>query len=210
MRAEAAERRLAALRREVESVTSDDDRKRTPDSEDDEAKSEPEDVPDPRIDPQDRKRQMELEMSETEKTDLRGGWEEIFPSMRVRTAQGPRKRGASRDVGDNDGPLTKRAKSYRSAFGDGLIKDERKRALGLSQPNASRHEQTLGSSRLLAKKERQPSIDQEAECWSCRICTFANVSDHGRCGRFIILFAGRQAKLQRCAGPDRMERFRTT
>jgi len=210
MRAEAAERRLAALRPKVESVTTDDDRKRTPESEDDEAKSEPEDVPDPHLDPQDRKRQMELEMSETEKTDLRGGWEEIFPSMRARTAQGPRKRGASQDVRDIDGPSTKRATSNRSAFGDGLIKEERKRALGLSQSNASRHEQTLGSGALSAEKERQPSIHQEEEGWSCRICTFANVSDHGRCGRYFVLIIERQAKLQRCAGPDRTERSRTT
>jgi len=183
LRAEAAERRLAGLKPQAESVAPiDDGRKPVLDSDDDDLQSDDEDVPDPHIDPHDRKRQMEQEMSEAEKTCLRGGWEDIFPSVRVGAAGSSKKRELPEEARNIAGPAAKKASGGgRSMFGHGLVEEERKKALGLGRSSGQREERMLGTAVRLPEPQ-EGSNGQSPTCWSCKLCTYANAMGQGRCG----------------------------
>lgn len=181
LRAAAAEKRLRALSGPGPSTTtpgSPPDLKDELDEDDDELKElddegVEEDVEDPHIGIEERKREMEDEMDEEERDDLRGGWEDFVEIPK--TSGGARKRptddsssdrnikvskSSSRPVADDKtwGSLSpaKRPPKADAAkpgpkFSVNLIREERLRALGLAPTTSTTSQRALGgaSTRIL-------------------------------------------------------------
>ncbi|WVQ70897.1 hypothetical protein IAR50_000422 [Cryptococcus sp. DSM 104548] len=198
LRAEAAEARLRALagpskeiRVKVEDLQSMDD------SDDEAGDEEIEVVEDPHLSIEERKREMEDEMDEQEMNDLRGGWEDfIIGEKKPEIPEPDRKRQRSVSPG-----LSKQRKIATPSkhqplprFSADLVREERLRVLGLaSSSSQAGRERTLGSTP--ASKTPASSLEKNGpvprkdvrlredgtEGWSCSLCTFINLMDHGRC-----------------------------
>lgn len=163
---------MAGPSKPKEELVSDDEEKDELESE------EEEDIPDPHQDPSSRKREMDKDMDESEKKGLRGGWEEFFPSLGKIS---PTKRAVSPDSDDDPGPQPKRpAPKQTPRFGKAMVEAERKKDLGLVS-DGRREKQTLGGESLDGEGDLVISADGRSG-WSCQLCTFANLMDHGRCG----------------------------
>ena len=133
------------------------------------------DVQDPHLDSTARKREIEDQMSEDERKALRGGWEEFFPGLGVKRSASP-----------ISGSTTKRqATKNKPAFGADMVKEETKKALGLTYTSHRQSAQTTGpwASSASHTTGNNAAIAADGSLgWACKICTFANLSDHGRCG----------------------------
>jgi hypothetical protein len=180
MRAAAAERRLANLAGPSNLVKMD------PDSDDEvdisESGEEQPDVKDPHIATDQRKRDMEAEMDEQERQGLRGGWEDYVktePDL-IR----PPKRQLDEEESRSE-PPTKKPPNTRPTFGKDTIKQETLRGTGLAQTTLSK------TSRLLGGRSTRDELDvteglktaaTDDSRWECKLCTFVNIADHGRCG----------------------------
>lgn len=153
-------------------------------SEDDGSEVDPddEDVPDPHQDAWSRKREMDQEMDEEEKQGLRGGWEEFFPSLKNRS--NPVKRELSPHTDEGMIPPRKRpASSSRPRFGASMVDTEIKKDLGLVADTDGRV-QKLGGHGIESDGDLVLSADGRPG-WSCEVCTYANIADHGRCGGWM-------------------------
>ncbi|WVQ97375.1 hypothetical protein IAU59_004487 [Kwoniella sp. CBS 9459] len=234
MRAAAAEARLRALSSSIPTLgaSSSPDRKPTRaisdyDDEGDESEDdvkpifdEEEEVEDPHIGFEERKKEMEEEMDDEEREGLRGGWEDyVLPGPASRSGTGmpaggsdarapvtvekevsSRKRESS-PSGNADSSKIRKSNggAVSVGFGADIIRQERLRALGLAGTTGSRS-RTLGSGSFQpilkpVKKEEmiQTRLDSgrstisaskaesKAAEWTCKVCTFINVADHGRC-----------------------------
>lgn len=186
LRAAAAERRLAGIAGPSTGVKAEDE-DLVPMK--DEAGSDDEmvDVPDPHMGAEERKREMEGEMNQAERRNLRGGFEEF-----VETEPGPSGKGVKRELdtgwSPRDPPPAKKAISGKLGFGADLVKQERLRSLGMAQTTLSTSSNTLGKqpsfrpkneSETETETEVKPEVSKE---WACQVCTFVNVADQGRCG----------------------------
>ncbi|ORY23213.1 WLM domain-domain-containing protein [Naematelia encephala] len=179
MRAEAAERRLAALQPKLEPPEEDIAENGTLEIWD---LTSEEDVPDPHTDPQARKREMEESMTKEELHDLKGGWEDYVITS-------PKKRAASPSaIGSSSSKKTKQA----TLFGAQIIKEEQLRGLGLassSSGKSSRTSRQAGATMTVddspARRSDESSMRPESPStrpgWTCKLCTFINVSNNGRC-----------------------------
>jgi hypothetical protein len=125
-----------------------------------------EDVEDPHIGVEERKREMEDEMDEEERDDLRGGWEEFVE--KPKTSGGSRKRPTDASSPDRKPKISKPSPSpvpdgktwgsLSSAKGPpktdaarpgpkfdvGLLREERMRALGLATTTSTTSQRVLG------------------------------------------------------------------
>ncbi|WVQ62109.1 uncharacterized protein L199_000247 [Kwoniella botswanensis] len=208
MRAAAAEARLRAL---AGPSTSNVAKPLTTMS-DDEGEEEKEDVKlvfdeedeveDPHIGIEERKKEMEDEMDESEREGLRGGWEEyINPPQTMSTGESSRRVKRERSptsTVDTEATSSKQPKST-PGFGAAAVRQNRLKALGLAPtPISSKGKvkgRTLGSTTndtisLGSKNNRKPDVSISDQLssnndrpggWECKICTFINMADHGRC-----------------------------
>ena len=198
VRAAAAEKRLAALTaQEMEPESEEEQLKDDFGSEGDD------DVPDPYLDPDERREAMEEEMDEDERERLRGGWEAFIAgnkkpptpsSEEANELTGPSKR--HRVSSEEDAGCSKPNKT--TGFMVDLVREEPKRGLGLSSTTTRKDGAGVG---LGAKAEREAEKRDDSAAndddernlqphedgwpgWRCGLCTFINILDHGRCGRY--------------------------
>jgi hypothetical protein len=157
-----------------------------PDSEDDgnpDDQDDQPDVKDPHIGFDQRRRDMETEMNEDERRDLRGGWEDF-----VKTEPGePGASGSTKRHGEQSTTSTHPIKRSKPSFGSDMIDKERLKSLGMLQTTLSKTSNTVGTrqeGRVPEEEEGQPSPLSESQ-WDCKLCTYVNIADHGRCGEFI-------------------------
>lgn len=143
------------------------------------------DVPDPHMNAEERKREMEGEMNQAERRDLRGGFEEY-----VEVEPGPSGTGVKRELDldrTTDGhPPPKKKTVEKPGFGAEMIKQERLRSLGMAQRTLSTSDNRLGQQPGL-RKATESTVENEVKPevmkdWACQVCTFVNVADQGRCG----------------------------
>lgn len=180
LRAAAAEKRLADLAGPSTLVKMD------PDSDEDikgdfDEEDQP-DVKDPHINSDERRRDMEAEMNEDERQDLRGGWEEF---VKVEAGEPgpsrPTKRRLEEDVQQSRPGKDK----SKPTFGSDMIERERLKGLGMVQTTLSTTSKTVGSRREAGDgaeaEEVKPFLDKSQ--WECKLCTYVNIADHGRCGK---------------------------
>lgn len=178
LRAEAAERRLqASVKREGELERMDGG------GSDTDSDGEDQNVPDPHIGYEERRREMEAEMDEDEKAGLRDEWREFMDAMGWQGARGAIrgvKREHSPDVAaparvPKPPPEVKREPPHRS--------DPVPPAVALS------------SDRRVPPLEQKPEIhslestvqSNGAPGWTCPRCTYTNLLDHGRCGTWQLV-----------------------
>lgn len=196
LRAEAAEARLRALagpsrdtKHKLEPMSSN--------SEDEDESSDDgiEEIPDPHLSVEDRKKEMD-EMDEEEKDGLRGGWEDYITPPNVyrpitstnSSDSSETKPSVKRPPPESSGPskirklqhqaplpfTTKSIKKERSSF-----PGESTSALGgrpsIISPATPQMSKELGRGEdAFPREDGQPG-------WRCRLCTFINLMDHGRC-----------------------------
>ena len=143
------------------------------------------DVPDPHMDVEERKREMEGEMNQAERRDLRSGFEEY-----VEIETGPSGAGVKRELdldrSTSDRPPPKKKILEKTGFGADMVKQEHLRSLGMAQTTLSTSDNRLGrqphprtGSGSDLDNEVKPEVSKD---WTCQVCTFVNVADQGRCG----------------------------
>lgn len=128
--------------------------------------------------PSARKREMDAEMDEDEKRALKSGWEVFFPSM---SKAGPSKRELS-PFSDSETPNKRSDGRASGRFGKAMVEMEKKKDLGLAS-DGRRDQRRGGPSSTKVKVEDEVKDVRAKETWSCQLCTFANIADHGRCGK---------------------------
>ncbi|WWD17810.1 hypothetical protein CI109_102252 [Kwoniella shandongensis] len=206
MRAAAAEARLRALagpsnagHSDLKPIKSDDEA-----SDEESADEGEEEVPDPHMNVEERRKEMEEEMDDEEREGLRGGWEEyvgdgLVKSEEGQTGNGERsgKRVASPPVDTTKGKQRKVDIASAPKFGADLVREERLRGLGLATTGSTKSSNLLGgraqddrktgvklepgqSNLVHGEKDLQPREDGKPG-WRCRVCTFINLIDQGRC-----------------------------
>lgn len=189
MRAAAAERRLANLAGPSNLVKMD------PDSDDevdvDNLGDDKPDVKDPHIATDQRKRDMEAEMDEQERQGLRGGWEDYVK------AEPDLIRPPKRELDEKEShskPPAKKPPNTRPTFGKDTIKQEALRGTGLAQTTLSKTSRLLGG----CSTRDEPEVVEEVKTaanddsrWECKLCTFINIADHGRCGESRGILVGK-------------------
>lgn len=188
MRAAAAERRLAGLTGGAgpSSGVKYEEGDLKPMKDDDDFDNEAFDVPDPHMNAEERKREMEVEMNQAERRDLRGGYEEFIKSEPDTPAPSGKgiKRELDVDQTEKGRPSSKKGTSDRQGFGADIVKQERLRSLGMSQTTLSTSGNVLGKRLSLgiehpSTPDEKPAIAKE---WACQVCTFLNESDRASCG----------------------------
>ena len=147
LRAAAAERRLAALANPkletLETASNDDEDEKGFNFDTDD------DVPDPHINPTERKRQMEEDMTDDERNGLRGGWEAFVTKQDVSGSNpSTAKRKVSAEVVDVKGLKKRGVIDARNApkFNSEAVKEEEKRGLGLASTSRQSGGRRLGGS----------------------------------------------------------------
>nr|XP_019015006.1 uncharacterized protein I206_01094 [Kwoniella pini CBS 10737]OCF53787.1 hypothetical protein I206_01094 [Kwoniella pini CBS 10737] len=220
MRAAAAEARLRTLAGPSTDMkpfsTVSDEEEQTSEEEDVKPIFDEEDeVEDPHISTEERRREMEDELDDEEREGLRGGWEEY---IRPYNQAGPSKDEAidnvSRGVKREPSPstisptVTKLAKSSGTTdFEADRIRQERLKALG-PKPSASASSKGrpistvfTTQSKLSFRSNRVDEVDEKpmtinassyrqddrTSKWACKLCTFINPADQGLCGEAIQL-----------------------
>ncbi|KAL1410643.1 hypothetical protein Q8F55_004662 [Vanrija albida] len=215
LRAEAAERRLAALAGPSRSVKDepdeidelDDDQDTKPDIKPDikpyilsDSDSDDDVVPieDPHLSVEDRKEEMESEMTEAEKDLLRGGWDEF---VELAPATSKRKSSPQEDVraskksaapGGSSVPHSRSSASVASAKTSfdhaSVIRQARLQAVRLATTTSSQTAHRLGGAGAGApgtegRADPGRPIKQEAMTteWHCPLCTFINSVGSRRC-----------------------------
>ncbi|WRT64221.1 uncharacterized protein IL334_001150 [Kwoniella shivajii] len=170
---------------------------------------EEDEVFDPHIDAEERKREMEEDMDDEEREGLRGGWQEFV------TTCGEPEAGASKSANVNNVKAAKRERSPSidntvttlkqaklgrpsTSLGVDLVRQERLRALGLASTSGSSRSRTMGfTQNLIDTSSQLEQIDTKIEKdhksedvstrlrgwqgWECKLCTFINLADQGRC-----------------------------
>lgn len=133
------------------------------------------DVPDPHMGVDQRKREMEAEMNETEKKDLRGGFEDF-----IKTEPGTSGIAVKRDVPMDSVGVTPPDPKRRPkpAFGADMVKEERLKSLGMRQTTLS------SAARPLGKRATTGKGEDDTPGWACQVCTFHNEAVRERCGRY--------------------------
>jgi hypothetical protein len=118
------------------------------------------DVKDPHIDSDERRRDMEAEMNEDERQDLRGGWEEF---VKVEPGEAGPSRPAKRRLEEDVQPPRPKDKS-KPTFGSNLVERERLKGLGMVQTTLSKTSNAVGSridpDRLADVEEAKPTLDK--------------------------------------------------
>lgn len=216
MRAAAAERRLAALAgpsQDIKPLVKAEEGDLEAFSDDEEGTSAgegqgDEDVLDPHMGTEERKREMEDEMSEDEINGLRGGWEAFIsedagliaghdPGPSAVTAHDRVKRERSPD--SPGVRLAKKAQTTASTSTSSkqlrrseAVKQERLESSQFPSSTASRTEggsrnpsrPSIGTPTSPAEvvSEDQIEPDRPGADWTCRLCTYINLANHGRCG----------------------------
>jgi hypothetical protein len=182
LRAAAAERRLANLAGPSSLVKMDsdpDDKNNLGDTDDDV------DVKDPHLGLDERKRDMEADMNEDERRDLRGGWEDY---VKVEPGESAPLRIPKREL-EEDGGHSRPAKrdSRTPTFGQDLVGRERLKGLGMVQTTLSKTSNAVGSrSQSLADQQEVKPVVNNGSQWECKLCTYINIAGHGRCGEWTI------------------------
>ncbi|ODO07212.1 hypothetical protein L198_00791 [Cryptococcus wingfieldii CBS 7118] len=189
LRAEAAEARLRALAGPSKDIKPKSEELQRMDDSDESGADEIQVVEDPHLSIEERKRDMEEDMDEEEMNNLRGGWEDfITGDERPKVPEVDKKR--QRSI--SPGPLKQRKITTAKhqplpRFSADLVREERLRALGLSSSSSGAgRERTLGSTPASETPSPAPRKDVQVredgtEGWSCAVCTFINLMDHGRC-----------------------------
>jgi hypothetical protein len=179
LRAAAAEKRLANLAGPSTLVKMD------PDSDEDVkgdfGEEDQADVKDPHIDTNERRRNMEAEMNEDERRDLRGGWEDF---VKVEPGEPGPSRPPKRRI-EEDAQQSRLSKDKsKPTFGSDMVERERLKGLGMVQTTLSKNSKTVGSRREDSNgaeaEEVKPRFDKSQ--WECQLCTYVNITDHGCCG----------------------------
>lgn len=138
------------------------------------------DVKDPYLDSDERRRDMEAEMNEDERRDLRGGWEDF---VKVEPGEAGPSRPPKRRLEDDLQPSRFRD-APKPTFGSHLVERERLKGLGMVQTTLSKTSNAVGSGREDSNTSEQeglkPLLDKSH--WDCKLCTYVNIADHGRCG----------------------------
>lgn len=135
------------------------------------------DVKDPHIGYDERRRDMEAEMNEYEKRDLRGGWEDF---VKIEPGEGGPSRPPKRRLEDDEQPIRPSQDKMKPTFGSDMIERERLKGLGMVQMTLSKTSNPVGFDREVHLEEVKPPLDKSQ--WECKLCTFVNIADHGRCG----------------------------
>lgn len=205
LRAAAAERRLLGLAGPSTSVKHEDDTLVTMKDDSDTEEEQP-DVPDPHMGIEERKREMEAEMNDEERTGLRTGFEEF-----IKTEPDARGTGVKRELRDDsanrDLPAAKKRPPAKPSFGADIVRQERLRGMGMAQTTLTSTASTLGGMTSQGQAPVPIPLDspQSPGAWACQVCTFVNIPDHGRCGK-ISSFARSAGPLlivtQKCVRPD--------
>ncbi|OWZ27687.1 hypothetical protein C347_06114 [Cryptococcus neoformans AD2-60a] len=197
LRAEAAEARLRALagpsrdtKPKLETMSSDSE------DEDENSDGEIEEIPDPHLSVEDRKKEMD-EMDEEEKDGLRGGWEDYITPPSVHrpitsiysSDSSETKPSAKRLPPESSGPSKIRKLQHQAPLPstNKSIKEERpsdpgeppsvlgRRSSPIISPAIPQVNKELGKGKdVFPREDGQPG-------WRCRLCTFINLMDHGRC-----------------------------
>ncbi|WVR05950.1 hypothetical protein IAU60_002977 [Kwoniella sp. DSM 27419] len=165
-------------------------------------------VEDPHIRAEERKKEMEDEMDDEEREGLRGGWKEYVSNRSglESTRHGTGTTGNAGQEAQSTAKLKRERSPQRAdpprkairtdrdspqpapSFGADMIRQERLRALGLAagstrairwQPGGSHINQDEGEGEVKPSAEvMRGSVTSE---WACKVCTFLNHADHGRC-----------------------------
>lgn len=156
-------------------------------------------VEDPHLSASDRRRELEDEMSESEREELKGGWEEYLPSGSKRsssaleTAPGPsaprvKREHASPSPGSkphasSSQPASARPSPAGSSAPTDLVRQERLRAYGLAPTSSQNTSHVLGGSKGGVSK--RDDLGDRSD-WQCPACTFINKSSNSRCGKSAL------------------------
>jgi hypothetical protein len=138
--------------------------------------SDDEDVPDPHMDVSERKKDMDQEMSKEEKDSLRGGWEEFFPSL------WQKRRSPSPSLAER---ASKRFASNPLSGREGIKVEVEARNAPESTSEAQGRQGTRAASaqqKASPPDEDKVKVTDMGERWACKVCTYNNIVDHGRCG----------------------------
>jgi len=166
------------------------------------------DVKDPHIGSDQRRRDMEAEMNEDERQDLRGGWEDFVKSEP--SESGP-SRPPKRPFEPDASPRPAKAAKDKSTsnFGSGMVERERLKGLGMVQTTLSNTANTVGSRSTavtaIGETEVKPWVLEDSQ-WECKLCTYVNIADHGRCGRQTTFSMRDKLKEQKFVKLDPMGR----
>lgn len=205
MRAAAAEARLANLAGPSSLVKMDPES----DQEGVSGDEQPE-VKDPHIATDQRRRDMETEMNEQERQNLRSDWED-FVKVDPDLARPPKRE--LEESSSSIPPPSKKPPDMNSGFGLNAIKQEHLRGLGMVQSTLSRTARPLGRRTPtpgvceVVSDDVKPFVEDDTR-WECRLCTYSNIADQGQCGRSRVLHAILQLMAQRYVRPVRTARFR--
>ncbi|KIR37171.1 hypothetical protein I352_00483 [Cryptococcus deuterogattii MMRL2647] len=200
LRAEAAEARLRALAGPSREDTKPKLETMSSDSEDENERSDDgiEEIPDPHLSVDDRKREMD-EMDEEEKNGLRGGWEDyITPPSVYRPvtsadssnsseskplakrppapqSSGPSKIRKLQHQGPPPSTVESTKGEHSSVPGESSLSAVEQRSSPIVSPSTLQVSRELGKGKdVFPREDGQPG-------WRCHLCTFINLMDHGRC-----------------------------
>lgn len=176
-----------------------------PDSDEDDGDDQP-DVKDPHIGSDQRRRDMEMEMDEDERRDLRGGWEDFVktepgepgPARPARPIKrsldedtssiGPNKRSLEKDTSSSRLNKTITLEKPKPNFGSDMVDKERLKGLGMQQTTLTKTSNTVGYRQEISAdkvEDAKPTV-LSASQWECKLCTYVNIADYGRCGLSIL------------------------
>ncbi|WWC86328.1 uncharacterized protein L201_001201 [Kwoniella dendrophila CBS 6074] len=209
MRAAAAEARLRALAGPSTSeikppITPKDEENEEVNTSEEEEDVKPvfdeyDEVDDPHINAEERRKEMEDEMNDEEREALRGGWEEYISPLKSGGSSKDLNNGIKREMSpppqrESPSKPIKQPKIPKPTphFGADLVRQERLKALGLASTSSSKsrtvgvapifHSKPTSEKDLTEKKPDIPVIREDGRSgWECKLCTFINLADHGRC-----------------------------
>jgi hypothetical protein len=180
MRAAAAEARLAMLASPKTGVKSDGGNSDSDDHQPlDDLDDVKDDVDDPHLDPKRRKKEMEDEMDEDEKCELRGGWEEFLGggTKRSRTPERDEDVSTRRKLGPAMSRPVKREASEEPAAGKVELGTS-----GLGDVDDVDVKPMMSATATYDAQKKEISSKTGSRRWACKVCTYKNLTDHGRCG----------------------------
>jgi hypothetical protein len=172
----------------------------------DEVVKEEEDVDDPHASAEERKREMEDEMDEEEMETLRGGWEDFVQTdSKVKVRKRERTVSPKHEIRDKKRQVIgSQGRAMTTGFEKDMVEKEKARGMGMAGSTLGGTARTLGgrsttkTSEFPQKRSTADStngsgdfstrqdVQQRSSGWTCALCTYINLADHGRCGEYFV------------------------
>lgn len=137
-------------------------------------KLEPDDIDDPHLTADARRKEMEDGMDADERRGLREDWDAFLKTLRG-------KRPASPDPISSGKKARADAPGNKLALGQTMVRQETLLGLGMAPTSLGGTTRSPGTEPPAGRPSAGSSTDDGR--WSCSLCTYDNIADHGRCGR---------------------------